>query len=56
MSANRVTEEANTVKKPSPTRGYALQCHLKTTLTHLTNDKKSYTHFRGINVSFKKIT
>ena len=42
--------------KPSHTRGYALQCHLKTTLTHLTNDKKSYTHFRGINVSFKKFT
>jgi len=41
------------LKKPVPhTRGYVLQCHLKTTLTHLTTDKRSYTHVRGINVTF----
>ena len=54
MSENRVTEEANTVKKPSHTRGYVLQCHLNTTLTHLATDKHSHTHthVRGINVTF----
>jgi len=47
MSENRVTEEATTVNKSlSHTRSYVLQCHLKTTLTHLTTDKHSYTHFQ----------
>jgi len=42
MSENRII-----VKKARPTsRGYVLQCHLKTTLTHLTPDKHSYTYFR----------
>ena len=51
----RATEEAKTVEKAcSYTRGYVLQCHLKTTCTHLTTDNHSYTHVRGINVTFKK--
>ena len=38
-----VTKEAKAVqKKLSHTRGYVLQCHLKTTLTQLTTDKHSY--------------
>ena len=54
MFKNRVTEEAKSVKKACPTpRGYVLQCHLKTTLTDLTTYKHSYTHFQGINVTFK---
>ena len=45
MFENRVTEEAKSVKKACPKlRGYVLQCHLKTTLTHLTTDKHAYTH------------
>ena len=40
----RATEEAKTVEKAcSYTRGYVLQCHLKTTCTHLTTDNHSYT-------------
>jgi len=41
------------LKKPVPHTGYVLPCHLKTTLSHLTTDKHSYKHFRGINVTVK---
>ena len=53
MSENRVTEEANTVKKSLPILG--VMCYNvinKTTLTNLATDKHSHTHFRGINVTF----
>jgi len=53
MSENRVTEEAKTVKKSlTHTRGYVLECHLKTTLTQLIN---IHTHIERYQCNFKKM-